>query len=168
MSEIAELKAKLREQILNARKTQLENSADLFTNNLLSVVSELSPKRVAIYQAYKSEPQTADFIEALDLTVLVPITIDEENLIWQDIRSGQPSELAAGDLVFIPALAVDRSGNRLGRGKAYFDRVLEKLPDGVLVYAVVFDREILQQIPTEAHDRKVNGLVSERSSYKIN
>lgn len=168
MNEIAEQKAQLREQILSARKLRITNDADLFTKNLLKVVAELKPKRVAIYQAYKSEPQTANFIKSVDSPVLVPITIDSENLIWQFFETEQPAELDDGDLVFVPALAVDKSGNRLGRGKAYFDRTLKKCPAGVLVYAVIFEEEFLDLIPTEVHDRKVSGVVSEAAIHKIN
>ncbi|MFN4847109.1 MAG: 5-formyltetrahydrofolate cyclo-ligase [Rhodoluna sp.] len=168
MNEIAEQKAQLREQILSARKLRISNEADLFTQNLLKVVAEVKPKRVAIYQAYKSEPQTAGFIKAVDLAVLVPITVDAENLLWQNFETKQPAELNDGDLVFIPALAVDKSGNRLGRGKAYFDRALGNSPAGVVVYAVIFEEEYLDQIPIEVHDRKVAGVVSEAAIHKIN
>lgn len=168
MDEIAELKARLRDEILSARKSRLSNSADLFTANLQQVVSELNPKRVAIYQAYKSEPQTEDFINQSTNPVLVPITVNEQDLIWKELNSQKETVLIAGDLVFIPALAADKSGNRLGRGKAYFDRALAQIPEGVQVFAVVFDAEILDRIPTEPHDQKVNGLVSEAGIYKIN
>ena len=70
--------------------------------------------------------------------------------------------------MFIPALAADARGNRLGRGKGYFDRQLENNPEGVEVYAVVFDVEILDSVPTESHDQTVQGLVSEKRIVKIN
>ena len=68
----------------------------------------------------------------------------------------------------MPALAVDKSGNRLGRGKAYFDRALAKSPTDVRIYAVIFEAEFLDQIPSESHDRKVHGVVSEVAIHKIN
>ncbi|MEY3406685.1 MAG: hypothetical protein RLZZ556_757 [Actinomycetota bacterium] len=168
MSEIAERKAQLRKEILSNRRNRTDNHADLFTENLLKVVAEIAPKRVAIYQAYPSEPQTLNFIETVGLPVLVPITLDDENLIWQDFSSHQEAELMSGDLIFVPALAVDKSGNRLGRGKAYFDRALAKIPTDLRIYAVIFEAEFLDQIPSESHDRKVHGVVSEVAIHKIN
>jgi 5-formyltetrahydrofolate cyclo-ligase len=168
MSEIAERKAQLRKEILSNRRNRTDNHADLFTENLLKVVAEIAPKRVAIYQAYPSEPQTLNFIETVGLPVLVPITLDDENLIWQDFFSHQETELDSGDLIFVPALAVDKSGNRLGRGKAYFDRALAKIPTDLRIYAVIFEAEFLDQIPSESHDRKVHGVVSEVAIHKIN
>ena len=92
MNEIAEQKAQLREQILSARKLRISNEADLFTQNLLKVVAEVKPKRVAIYQAYKSEPQTAGFIKAVDLAVLVPITVDRKTCFGRTLKqSNQPN-----------------------------------------------------------------------------
>lgn len=168
MSEIAERKAQLRKEILGNRKNRTDNHSDLFTKNLLKVVAEIAPKRVVIYQAYPSEPQTLDFIQSVALPVLVPITLDDENLTWQDFSSLQETELISGDLIFVPALAVDKSGNRLGRGKAYLDRALTKSPTDLRIYAVIFEAEFLDEIPSESHDRKVHGVVSEVAIHKIN
>ena len=166
MSDIVRIKAELRESILQKRKTQQHQSEQL-TQNLLKVVEELKPKRVAIYESYPSEPSTRDFIKSSQLPVLVPVTQAELNLAWQ-LTDGTETSIQPGDLMFIPALAADARGNRLGRGKGYFDRQLENNPEGVEVYAVVFDVEILDSVPTESHDRTVQGLVSEKRIVKIN
>ena len=63
------------------------------------------------------------------------------------------------DLVLVPALAVDLLGNRLGKGRGFYDRWLE-VAGGLKVYAVVFDSEILNLVPHENHDKKVNGIVT--------
>jgi 5-formyltetrahydrofolate cyclo-ligase len=69
--------------------------------------------------------------------------------------------------LFIPALAVDELGNRLGRGKGYFDRELSGL-QGVVIYAVVFEGEVLASIPVESHDQRVDGVVTQARIRKIN
>jgi 5-formyltetrahydrofolate cyclo-ligase len=56
-------------------------------------------------------------------------------------------------------LAVDKSGNRLGKGKGFYDRALAQV-QGIAKYAVVFDSEILDSIPTESHDVWVTGAVT--------
>jgi len=63
------------------------------------------------------------------------------------------------DLIAVPGLAFDRSGNRLGRGGGYYDRLLDGF-SGVAV-AVAFDFQILPEVPTEAHDKPVDQLVTE-------
>ena len=168
MSEIAQEKEQLRQLILSARKIPFPEHAELLTENLLKLVIEIQPKRVAIYQSYPSEPRTLDFIASSPVPVVVPITEPEGNLSWVELETGIPTKIAPGDLMLIPALAVDRDGNRLGRGKGYFDRELEKLEPSVPVYAVIFEREFLERIPIGATDRPVKGVISEVQIREIN
>jgi 5-formyltetrahydrofolate cyclo-ligase len=62
--------------------------------------------------------------------------------------------------IFVPATAVDLSGNRIGQGGGYYDKFLAGLEAAgrpVPAAAVVFDGEILPAgtIPAESFDRKV-------------
>ena len=68
--------------------------------------------------------------------------------------------IGAADVVVVPALAVDRAGTRLGRGGGYYDRALvHARPDAVLV-SLVFDDEVVDELPTEAHDCPVAAVVT--------
>ena len=58
-----------------------------------------------------------------------------------------------------PALAVDRHGHRLGRGGGYFDRALAAVPPSMSV-AVVYDDEVLDEVPTQPHDRDVGAALT--------
>jgi 5-formyltetrahydrofolate cyclo-ligase len=73
--------------------------------------------------------------------------------------TGVTAELAEATLIVLPALAVDRAGNRLGRGAGYYDRALAEMATALRV-AVVFDSEILPALPAEPHDVPVNLAVS--------
>ncbi len=55
-------------------------------------------------------------------------------------------------------MAVDIRGNRIGKGKGYYDRALDD--SKVKTIAVVFDEEILLEVPSEPHDRKVTAAIS--------
>ena len=70
---------------------------------------------------------------------------------------GNAIELSEVDLMVIPGLAIDHEGNRLGRGKGYYDRALSKLSVKHLV-GVVHDNELVDHVPTEGHDAKVQGI----------
>jgi len=59
----------------------------------------------------------------------------------------------------VPALAVDRSGHRLGRGGGFYDRWLPSTPGGS-VLAVVFDEEVIEHVPREPHDRTVDAALT--------
>ena len=71
-----------------------------------------------------------------------------------------PDALGTVEVVVLPALAVDRSGLRLGRGGGYYDTALVRArPDAVLV-ALLFDDERVDELPAEAHDRPVTAVVT--------
>ena len=82
-------------------------------------------------------------------------------------REGRsPAERATVDVVVVPALAVAADGTRLGRGGGFYDRALgHARPDAVLV-AVVFDEELLDAVPTGAHDRRVDAVVSPLAGWR--
>lgn len=74
-------------------------------------------------------------------------------------RSGVAA-ISAADLVIVPALAVDESGNRLGRGGGSYDRALARVRDEVTVIALLHDGERLAVVPTDSHDRPVTHTIT--------
>ncbi len=69
------------------------------------------------------------------------------------------------DAALVPGLAFDEAGNRLGRGRGYFDRLLRDVR-GVKI-ALVYDFQVLSEVPTEAHDARVDLIVTEKRVIKI-
>jgi 5-formyltetrahydrofolate cyclo-ligase len=65
-------------------------------------------------------------------------------------------------VVFIPGLAFDTRGNRLGRGKGWYDRALEALEEGVVFVALAFEFQVLERVPAERWDRRVHHIITER------
>ncbi len=59
----------------------------------------------------------------------------------------------------VPGIAFDRSGNRLGRGKGFYDMLLEGA-DGVKI-GVAYDCQIADAIPSELHDISMDYVVTE-------
>lgn len=70
-----------------------------------------------------------------------------------------PHRYSEIDVAIIPGMAFDTQGNRLGRGKAYYDRFLPKIP-GAYRIGIVFPFQLLSQIPTEETDIAMNEIVS--------
>ena len=64
------------------------------------------------------------------------------------------------DLLIIPAAAVDRGGMRLGWGRGYFDKTIGSMERCPPVYAVVFDSEVVDEVPSDIHDQPVTGVVT--------
>src|SRR5579862_2932379 len=57
------------------------------------------------------------------------------------------------DLVLVPGMAFDLNGNRLGRGRGFYDRILSAA-SGVKC-GVAYDFQIVEKIPVEPHDARV-------------
>ena len=62
------------------------------------------------------------------------------------------------DLVLVPGVAFDWNGNRLGRGRGFYDRLLKQVSG--LKCGVGHDVQLLGKIPTEPHDARVNFIVT--------
>ena len=75
-------------------------------------------------------------------------------------------EPGAIDWALVPGIAFDPRGYRIGRGAGYYDRLLPMLRPEAPRYALVLDRQWIDEVPTEPHDQPVDGVVgaSRRSS----
>ena len=71
-----------------------------------------------------------------------------------------PSAVNDVDLLIIPAAAVDRTGMRLGWGRGYFDKTIGSMERCPPVYAVIFDSELIDEVPRDLHDQPVTGVVT--------
>ena len=67
------------------------------------------------------------------------------------------------DLVIVPGAAFTPAGARLGLGGGYYDRYLQKLTRARRV-ALIFDGQVVDQVPVEEHDQFVDELVTEQRS----
>lgn len=144
----------------------------------------------AAYLGVDSEPPTLPLLAALHDAghrVLLPVCEPELALSWVYWTPGSgfarsryaPIQEPVGERldtsvmlgaagIFLPATALDRSGNRIGQGGGYYDKflaALARLPWGkpaagtgpLPTAALVYDSEVLPAgtIPAESFDRKV-------------
>ena len=137
-----------------------------------------STQIVASYSSYGFEPQTADINSALireGKILLLPRTLPDKDIEWVAwdgreeslMRNGkvlEPSGAPFTDLpligaVIVPALNIDREGNRMGQGGGSYDRALARLRAWKvgLVGAAELTAEIL---PVESHDQKVDAAAT--------
>lgn len=64
-------------------------------------------------------------------------------------------------LIVVPGIAFDRAGNRLGRGKGYYDRLLSEADADTPRIALAFSFQIADSVPTAANDQKVHKIITE-------
>jgi 5-formyltetrahydrofolate cyclo-ligase len=131
---------------------------------------------IAAYYSLASEPDTHGLVYALWKRggyVLLPLLRPDADLDWasyegpDSLRTGprglaEPSEpsrgpdaVARADLVVVPALAVDRGGVRLGRGGGSYDRALARVGPGIPTIALLYEGELLDEVPAAEHDQRV-------------
>ncbi len=62
------------------------------------------------------------------------------------------------DAVVVPGVAFDRSGNRMGRGAGYYDRILSRVPQAKKI-ALAYDFQLVDAVPVEAHDIPMDWVI---------
>ena len=65
------------------------------------------------------------------------------------------------DLIIVPGVAYDRDGNRVGRGKGYYDRLLRR--STATTIGVCYDFQLFDEIDAEEHDIPVHFVVTDRA-----
>ncbi|MBY0441870.1 MAG: 5-formyltetrahydrofolate cyclo-ligase [Mycobacteriaceae bacterium] len=176
---VAMNKAALRAQLLRARRQITGDlhaaEARLLSAHLRGIVA--ADSIVCAYAPVGTEPGSIELLDVLlhsAKRVLLPIarTTDDSvplPLRWSQYRpdclTGAPfglreppepwlpaTALAQARLILVPALAVDRRGARLGRGRGFYDRSLVHKNPRALLIAVVRDEELVDELPSEPHD----------------
>ncbi|GAH31629.1 unnamed protein product, partial [marine sediment metagenome] len=66
------------------------------------------------------------------------------------------------DLIIIPGVAFDLSGNRIGRGFGYYDNFLRKIHNSTKIIALAFEMQIVKKIPNDKNDIPVNKIITEK------
>jgi 5-formyltetrahydrofolate cyclo-ligase len=131
---------------------------------------------VCAYVPVGTEPgslATLDALIAASVRVLLPVAREvsgrPQPLSWGEYRVGTlvdapfglrepaapwlPAEtIASASIVVVPALAVDLTGARLGRGAGFYDRSLALADPAAMLVAVVRDDELVEHLPREQHD----------------
>ena len=69
------------------------------------------------------------------------------------------TDYAAIDFIAVPGVAFDRRGNRLGRGKGYYDRLLPRIPSAYKA-GICFPFQIVEEVPAEPFDIRMDEIIT--------
>jgi 5-formyltetrahydrofolate cyclo-ligase len=181
------LKEEIRKQILakakNLKEEERRSKSLLIKNKLFGLSVFKKAKTIMFYMSKGGEVDTTPMIkEAIERgkKVAVPIILTNERELAVSLISGNENELEIGlfgvkqpkkdkirpinleniDLVVVPGLAFDSKNNRLGRGGGYYDRFLKKLPNSAPTVGLAFDFQIVENLPVNSLDVKVQTLLT--------
>jgi len=86
--------------------------------------------------------------------------------IREPAESSPKADAAEIDVVIVPGTAFDESCRRLGMGGGFYDRLLPRLRPGVVTIGLAFDEQIVDEVPTEAHDVPLDLVVTPTRTMK--
>ena len=146
----------------------------------------LKSRRVALFAPLASEPDIHPLIEeawAQGKRVVLPLMIQRpgapeldwhEVANWDDVVAPGPLglrepdplrcprvPLAQLDCVFVPGLAFDAEGFRLGRGGGFYDRLLSLTPPTLPSIGLMFSCQKVPAVPREPHDQPLRSVITE-------
>lgn len=177
---ITEQKKRLRERIAKKKQSYSQRELLNFSEEVMSTL-ELTEvfqnaKVVLAYYSMPDEVNTHEWIKkhGFQKHFLLPVVnnselilkkyLSEESMSISDYGIKEPvgdtfpeSEYGKIDLVMVPGVAFDRTLNRLGRGKGFYDRLLPKIKAPKA--AICFDFQVFDNIPASRGDIKMNMIV---------
>jgi 5-formyltetrahydrofolate cyclo-ligase len=142
----------------------------------------LSPRSIiSSYRARGSEMDPAILTEALRAsghTIVMPIMAGRDKpLVFRRYNPdtlllpnalgieepGMDAPIAEPDILFVPLLAFDRNGGRLGTGGGYYDRTIQKLREKkkILACGIGFSCQEIPLVPVEPHDMRLDRIATE-------
>jgi 5-formyltetrahydrofolate cyclo-ligase len=174
-------KARLRAQLSAARAAREPDSAAETARAVRSLAACAGASAVAAYAARPGEPSTQQLIDTLlaaDVPVLLPVVGPVPDWAWYTgpdhlvpgrrgiLQPDGPSlgaaALAVVGFIWLPGLAGTPDGRRLGTGGGWYDRALAWAGPDATRGLLLFDDEVLEDVPTQEWDQPVDLLVTER------
>ena len=137
---------------------------------------------ILFYVSYGNEVYTHDMIKesiSLGKTVVVPKSVTKNNALilsrltdWNNLEVGaynilepkqesiEQVDVESIDLIIVPGVVFDESGNRIGHGKGYYDRLLNASRN-IPSIGLAFEFQIVENIKSEQHDEKIDIIITE-------
>lgn len=185
-------KKQLRKKILNIRsnmnKEEVINKSSVIIDKLINLEAYKNSRVVFIYMDFKNEVITFFLIKQMlseKKRVVIPYTDTINTVIIPSELKSMEDDLALSkfgyyepilekivpvkpeefDLVVVPGVVFDKNLNRVGFGKGYYDRILNKIRTGAQAVAIAYEFQVLDEVPCEEHDIKMDMIITEENIY---
>ena len=155
-------------------KEQLFEQSEKILSKLEQHPDFVNAHSVMLYSALPDEVQTQAFLEKWHLKkqIILPTVVGDDII---PVEFGKDTTFAVGDfnilepqnepytggfdLIVVPGVAFDRQGNRIGRGKGYYDRFLCQHLD-VKRIGICFDFQLVDEVPAEPFDIRMDEVIT--------
>jgi 5-formyltetrahydrofolate cyclo-ligase len=174
-----QLRSKILLKLKNQKEEDRKQKSQIIKERLFRQSVFKKAKRVMFYIALRDEVKTQDMIKAAEnIGKIIAVPVCQKNRVslrpalldqGAKLRKGpygvyEPAQkkfmrLKNLDLVVVPGVAFDKKGNRLGRGKGYYDSFLSKIPKKTTSIGLAFNLQILPTIPLTTHDVSVKKVL---------
>ncbi len=169
-----ELRALIKALKKQHSKEQLLAQSEQIMDKLEKHPDFIKAERVMLYNALPDEVQTQAFLDKWHLkkTVILPTVVGDDII---PVEYGEDTGFAVGDfnilepqnrpyqggfdLIIVPGVAFDSKGNRLGRGRGYYDRFLSQHLE-VKRIGICFDFQLVNEVPSEDFDIRMDEVIS--------
>lgn len=183
--EFLEEKNEIRRKIRSLRVIIPENEKKVAANEVFSRLEKTAAfmlaERIMMYHSLPDELYTHDFlskwsgkkrfylprVNGVDLEIL---PYHESRLELGSFHIEEPTGSDVADpseieLVIVPAVAYDRKGRRLGRGKGFYDRFLKTTKATKI--GVGYEFQLFDEIPSEPHDVGMDMVITQKTTIVI-
>lgn len=180
---ISEAKKRIRQQIAQCKRefplAWRICASEIVQSRLEALPVFIQARSILLYHALNDEVQTMSLLQRWhDKKKLYLPVVEGDHL---QVRRYEPSlmvngsygirepegmnltELSVIDLVIVPGVAFDLSGNRLGRGKGYYDRLLPQL--NVPKIGIAFSWQLIERLPIEPFDHPLDGVITNEKLF---
>jgi len=132
---------------------------------------------IMLYWSMEDEVQTREFVIkwAAHKEIILP-SVQNDVLVLrkfngiQNLKTGEKygiqepegedfNDFEKIELVIVPGIAFDKENNRMGRGKAYYDKLLIQMK--AYKIALCFDFQLFDKIPADAYDVKMDEVITD-------
>ena len=184
------VKAELRKRLRGVRKTAPLEACQARSALIVGRLSELDVVRTALSAAFfwPIEARHEVDLRALDASmrtrgvriaypaidpntgemqfrfVVDPASMEEHGYGFQE-PSAECEIATALDVIFVPAVAVDSTGHRIGYGAGYYDRALPRFASAASI-AVAYDYQLIVEVPATEGDVRVGWIVTDARTLR--
>jgi 5-formyltetrahydrofolate cyclo-ligase len=195
MDEVRQKKQEIRNEISTFFETltaqQIEASTQIIESRLFEFANFLESKIVMLYVNGQNEVATDNIIKRayeFNKIVVLPVFDVAKSTMQlmkvdnpeKDLINGprgilepnpdkcKPVPVDCIDIAIVPGIAMDEKGGRIGPGDGIYDRIIPDLPMTTRKVGLVFEGQLIPQVPMESHDKHVDIIITEkRVIYKI-